>query len=385
MNYLRSFFYIVVGVALVSLIYLGYRKDFLRLSDFHDVAKVERQAIAGGTTRNILLWNPYPEDRVLFGSKHIYNVKDSCPVNDCFVTQNHSYFPSESLFDAIVFLVPHIQFLDEEHKHPSERRPEQRYVFYSEEPALKNHLDLSKYRGFFNWTLSFQHYSDIPLVYGRIERKRPPKPFRLEEKIPGNKTKLVAWFVSTCWSYSNRETYVEELKKYVPVDIFGGCGPFQCPKDGPTGMSDLSCYEHVEQNYKFYLSFENSLCNEYVTEKFFMPLQYAVVPITLGKANYSSFAPPHSFINAMEYSPKQLADFLLLLDSNDNLYAEYFRWKNDYIVHNSFEEMTKEAYCKLCDKLHNDDRIKIYDDMDADWSIDTQCSPKLEFPQSNQS
>ena len=167
---------------------------------------------------------------------------------------------------------------------------------------------------------------------------------------------------------------------YIPVDIFGGCGPFQCPKDGPTGMSDISCYKHVEENYKFYLSFENSLCNDYVSEKFFMPMSFNVVPVVLGQGNYSQIAPPHSYINAMDYNPKELAEYLLLLDSNDTLYREYFHWKNHYTVHSSIEEMTKEAYCLLCDKLHNDHAVKTYEDMNADWSIDTQCSPKLEFP-----
>ena len=110
--------------------------------------------LSGTTTRNILLWNPYPEDRVLFGTRHILAVKDSCPINDCFVTKNHSYLPSVSQYDAIVFLIPHMQFLEDVSKLPSVRRAEQRYVFYSPEPPVKNNFDLSSYKNFFNWTLS---------------------------------------------------------------------------------------------------------------------------------------------------------------------------------------------------------------------------------------
>jgi alpha-1,3-fucosyltransferase len=53
----------------------------------------------------------------------------------------------------------------------------------------------------------------------------------------------------------------------------------------------------VEANYKFYLSFENSLCRDYVTEKFWKVLMYDVVPIVYGAANYSLLAPAKSFIN----------------------------------------------------------------------------------------
>ena len=50
-------------------------------------------------------------------------------------------------------------------------------------------------------------------------------------------------------------------------------------------------------NYKFYLSFENSLCVDYITEKFWKVLAYDVVPVVMGDGNYSRDAPPKSFIN----------------------------------------------------------------------------------------
>lgn len=53
----------------------------------------------------------------------------------------------------------------------------------------------------------------------------------------------------------------------------------------------------VERDYKFYLAFENSICVDYVTEKFFNAMRRTVVPITLGGANYSSLAPFHSAVH----------------------------------------------------------------------------------------
>jgi alpha-1,3-fucosyltransferase len=44
--------------------------------------------------------------------------------------------------------------------------------------------------------------------------------------------------------------------------------------------------EMLDKGYKFYLSFENSLCSDYVTEKFWKILNFNIVPIVLGGANY---------------------------------------------------------------------------------------------------
>lgn len=46
--------------------------------------------------------------------------------------------------------------------------------------------------------------------------------------IISNKTKGVAWIVSNCHSSSDREEYVIELKKYIPVDVYGKCGTLNC-------------------------------------------------------------------------------------------------------------------------------------------------------------
>jgi len=46
----------------------------------------------------------------------------------------------------------------------------------------------------------------------------------------GAKRRLVAWFVSHCETSSRREKYVEELRKYVDVDIYGKCGSLNCSR-----------------------------------------------------------------------------------------------------------------------------------------------------------
>ena len=57
------------------------------------------------------------------------------------------------------------------------------------------------------------------------------------------------------------------------VDIYGNCGE---PCNG-------ECFTGLRKQYKFYLAFENSVCAEYVTEKFFNALADGLVPVFLGK------------------------------------------------------------------------------------------------------
>jgi len=48
-------------------------------------------------------------------------------------------------------------------------------------------------------------------------------------------------------------------------------------------------------------SFENSLCKDYVTEKFFKVFEHDMVPIVFGHADYSKIAPPKSYIKVEDF------------------------------------------------------------------------------------
>ena len=82
--------------------------------------------------------------------------------------------------------------------------------------------------------------------------------------------------------------------------------------------NDFTTFFRLSQKYKFYLAFENSVCDQYVTEKLHRTLGYPTVPIVLGGASYKDIVPPNSFIDVFEFeSPEHLAKYLLFLDSND--------------------------------------------------------------------
>ena len=60
------------------------------------------------------------------------------------------------------------------------------------------------------------------------------------------------------------------------VDIFGECSARSCKR------GETACEPNVAAIYKFYLSFENSFCSEYVTEKFYNYMAKDIVPVVLG-------------------------------------------------------------------------------------------------------
>ena len=105
---------------------------------------------------------------------------------------------------------------------------------------------------------------------------------RRHSHLMGGKNRTAAWFVSHCATQARRELYAKKLKKYVDVDIYGKCGKLKCPR-----AKEDQCFKDMEAQYLFYLSFENSVCEDYVTEKFFRILHYNVIPgMYIGKSGY---------------------------------------------------------------------------------------------------
>ena len=101
-------------------------------------------------------------------------------------------------------------------------------------------------------------------------------------------------------------------------------------------------------------------------------MQHLMVPIVYGGANYSQYFPSHSYIDIRDYaSPKHLAIYLTFLLENPEKYNEYFHWKTKLYMHPDREFSRKEAFCKLCEMLHNDKLPeKSYSDLRSWWSKD---------------
>ena len=255
---------------------------------------------------------------------------------------------------------------------------------------------MHKLDNFFNWTMTTRKNSDIFLPYGRIVKIKdhpPPGPEldaliqefgQNNQHLAQNRSNIpnAAWFVSNCETQSHREQFVYELLNHMTVDVFGTCSKKynknhkekKCPKSDTYNGSEDSCYKMLEEKYRFYLSFENSICQDYVTEKFFRPMEHIVIPLTLNGADMKNIAPPYSFINSLDFdSTLQLIQFLVKISKDDALYASYFWWKDYYEVRNDHKDRA-QSYCDLCAKLNNpNEPSKYYDDMYKWWIQDSNC------------
>ena len=283
-------------------------------------------------------------------------------------------------------------------KEMSRNRPSaQRWVFYlKESPATFYQVAFSsQYDGIFNWTATYRRDSDFFVPYGSYaslkdgkpagadttEDKRPKTPdvSETQRKAGVNyaqgKDKMAAFGVSNNCG-GPRFAFIRALMKHVEVNIFGKCATqfelnrtWNCPHDMENG-----CLQEL-QRHKFYLAFENSLCIDYITEKYWRnSLERGLVPIVLGGASYSpELVIPGSFINAADFdSVKALADYLKYLDKNDTAYNQYFQWKTKYKV-------VKYQFwlCQLCKALHDPTKpAKIYHKISEFWGIQETCKIK---------
>ena len=71
---------------------------------------------------------------------------------------------------------------------------------------------------------------------------------------------------------------MKEYNNGLEVDILGKCGSQTSGLPARTSGWGAA-YPILGKEYKFYLSFENAKCYEYITEKFFMALKVGMLPI----------------------------------------------------------------------------------------------------------
>ena len=325
----------------------------------------------GRTSIRILSWTrKYSTKAKWLTEGHLPFRKCHLPLNiTCeYTSDKHLYNISEA-----ILVNPHRQEVL-----PTHRLPHHKWVFWAIEPPpnIEAKFDMKKYSTAFNITSTYASFSDVPVPYlKKCTRQNEPvssnQNFSLVYRgLMKSKSRPVAWFVSRCHSESLREEYVKELQKYIPVDVYGKCGPYTCPRD----MANTCYRKLLQKKYKFYLSFENSFCQDYVTEKLYnIYPSLDIVPVVLGAGDYDSLLPTGTYIDVRDFSsPAQLAHYLHLLDRDDNAYGEYLRRK----VGTRCEYATgKESYaCSLCRFLHKrrgqTDRV---DDMLQFWTKKHTC------------
>jgi hypothetical protein len=100
------------------------------------------------------------------------------------------------------------------------------------------------------------------------------------------KTKGAFIVFSNCVSESKRELYIEELNKLFPVDTYGKCGDRRC---------DKRCMKENIRDYHFYIAFENNVCEDYRSEKFYH-IKDLILPLVLKDEFYAGSVPRNSYI-----------------------------------------------------------------------------------------
>ncbi|KAK4472680.1 hypothetical protein MN116_003910 [Schistosoma mekongi] len=281
-----------------------------------------------------------------------------CPVYECDVS---GYEDSMENADLVIF---------GSNPHTNKPTNQSWLIYHIESPR---HSSFTGLQNMVNFTATYTVDSTIVTPYYKyvafadVEPKDLSKRIQLLEDYSVGKTKMVAWFVSNCAASSRRLEYVKKLQKYIQVDIYGSCGALSCSR------SDDRCFKLLKTDYKFYLSFENSICQDYITEKFFEnALKNTVIPVVMGasKQELVRSAPPNSFIHIDDFnSTKELADYLYYLDKNKTAYNEYFKWYNHGIV--DFNTYTDCRFCMLAHEIDNFEYPYWYKDVNQ-WR-DDQC------------
>jgi glycoprotein 3-alpha-L-fucosyltransferase len=289
--------------------------------------------------------------------------------------------------DAVVF---HLHFTKTPSELPKRSRQDQRWIFLTDESPFHTFINskqkLSDYNGLFNWSMSYRMDSDVPVPYGRTIRIPRREEVSLNDSrlweiaVKTSKSKLVAIMASNCGGRNERWPYVKALKLSLnhDLDIFGRClngNKTVCP-----GHFDQDCT--ALKAYKFYLSFENSNCREYLTEKvFWNAYDKFAVPIIMGasREDCRRLLPPHSFLHVDDFANADaLAKYLKYLDRDDERYLHYHDWRRHYQVfneHGYFGSASKH-YCRICEALHyNSIAPKVYRKLDQFWSQQRDCTP----------
>ncbi len=111
-------------------------------------------------------------------------------------------------------------------------------------------------------------------------------------------------------------------------------------------------------------------------------IHYPIIPVVMDlHNNYARAAPPHSFINVMDYpSIKDLADYLLVLSKNETLYNEYFWWKPYFKIRNRLilDGIHYRTFCSLCAALHDpvkhaNKQTKFHENLLDWWKVKSDC------------
>ena len=303
--------------------------------------------------KTIIFWTTYYR-HTWRGNYH------KCGKHKCYSTSKRSLLPYA---DAVVFH----GFDDFEIKEALSvpRLTHQYWIYFNWESSLRTRIqNITQYEPVFNWTMTYKLDSDIIYSYSRVLPGKYLRGFDAKRNYLKGRTQTAFAIISNC--FKPRLDYIHELRKYIDIDLYG-----RCP-----GHKSLcrNCWKIAKQ-YKFYLSFENSLCTDYITEKTYTnAFTNELVPVIMSGANLSNplIIPQGSYIDARSYSSaKELATYLMEVSNSSTLYNNFFKWRAKWKIVNQWDYKSWE--CSICEKLYESNDVKIYNNIYSWFNKSKEC------------
>jgi hypothetical protein len=311
-----------------------------------------------------------------------------CPVHNCHFTYDKD---TTNTSDAILF-----NFRNWNISFPTRYSENQKWIFYSTESpvhfpiqnVLKENYDNYSYYSAFNWTATYRLDSDtVSFFYAKsLFTWSYNEEFDDDLNFFENKTEFAVQIASVCQQISNRHVLINELKKYVNVSVYGYCSGIFCPIPNEQ-WGNFECKVYLASKYKFFFAFENSICKDYMTEKFFDILKLNVIPVVYGAGPYDKYVPKSGYINVFDFpNVKDLADYLIKVGSNKDLYNSFFKWKKFIrFEYKKPNPVRAGQFCDICIKLNLDHKLGSpksaipYADIRKYWYLDSNCKNYYPF------
>ncbi|CAG8484230.1 8528_t:CDS:2 [Paraglomus occultum] len=328
---LFSVFLVLILLMVSSYLAVPFLFNYFASCDQHTWSCSLRQhflpvsSIYGEDVEPILLWTRW------FGDSRSWlegkTLRGSNENHKCVVTY---YRAAGAMAKLVLFHRPDLNANDLPTK-----RDGQMWVLYSSEALTtytgKHAKKLEALYPYFNYSLNYRLDSNFPFIYYDTkimeQLSKPPSSFSPD-------IEPVAWIGSNCDARNGRHFYIKELMKHIPVASYGSC-----LNNKPSVPRDQTV-DYISR-HPFYLAFENSNCDYYVTEKLQNCFEAGIVPIVAGPKNYTPFIPtPHSVIFIDDFrDPRDLAKHLYFLLERPEEYQKYMDFRfNPQLISEEFRK-----------------------------------------------
>lgn len=345
---LRTAMLVVLVLGAITVLFLMYFKSFPSKKCHPPPAHWARQAkqensddmseVSPGNNKAnkpmLLLWF-WPEDKRF----DLQDCKKFFKIDNCQLTDDRAL--TSKAHGVLIF---HKAISKDLSNLPTVRTRFQRWIWFNMDTPTNTHR-IPGIQSLFNLTMTYRKDSDIQVRWKVTARKSPNDSFVLPKK-----ERLLCWIVDK-EEMNNKSG--ESYKRFIGLSKHIEINLFEKSSDDVKGEK----YFTTISSCKFYLSFESSIHQDYITEKFTGPLATRTVPVVLGpsRKNYENFAPGSSFIHVDDFPDStSLVAQLQKLDKDKEAYMRFFDWWKFYTLGRPLADEKYEflhAVCLSCRHL----------------------------------